>query len=404
MSLRLEIRGHGPSALALKSMLMRFGWQGPISLEESASQNLTEPGRRLKRSLALSAGSLQLIKACTGSLPAGADIRHVEVQVGTGISGGRSPLAPCPIGTGLVMSHEDLGLERLGSVVTWDDLVAHLHAKPDQHAPAMREQSAAINAHAMWSIRVWADGDPGDDAIEVDAGQSAIVGRLQVQGAPSAWALERFLPDGPLALLPDAQPQSMQLVWCASHALAELRFQALRQPRSHHGVERLLRELNMALPAGVRALAFGEPLQCIRLKRRARANMVYVDAGRREAEIWIGNAAQTLHPVAGQGMNLAMRDAAELARCMVEVQARLTSVQTGSSSVLVHALQRFERQRQRDRWLMLQITDQLAGQSTRLWFQLLAPHALALARHRLLKRLIARLFALGLRDPWPILG
>jgi hypothetical protein len=50
----------------------------------------------------------------------------------------------------------------------------------------------------------------------------------------------------------------------------------------------------------------------------------------------------------------------------------------------------------------MRITDQLARQSTRFWFQALAPQALKIARQSQLKRFITRTFAFGPREPWPL--
>jgi 2-octaprenyl-6-methoxyphenol hydroxylase len=61
----------------------------------------------------------------------------------------------------------------------------------------------------------------------------------------------------------------------------------------------------------------------------------------------IGNAAQTLHPVAGQGLNLGLRDAAVLAKML----ARDLSAKT---------LAEFERRRQRDRSTTVRVTDLMA--------------------------------------------
>jgi len=127
---RLEIHGHGPGALALHRMLQREGWEGDTGLRErqqvpdghTTAQALQAAQASLAtRSLALSAGSLQLIKACTGSIPAGSDITCVEVQIGA--------RAARAVGEGLVMRHSDLALEQLGRVVSWSTLVDHLDAK-----------------------------------------------------------------------------------------------------------------------------------------------------------------------------------------------------------------------------------------------------------------------------------
>jgi len=66
----------------------------------------------------------------------------------------------------------------------------------------------------------------------------------------------------------------------------------------------------------------------------------------------IGNAAQTLHPVAGQGLNLGMRDAFELVRSLAK-QRDVDAV-----------LRRLEWQRAPDRWAMIAATDFLARSFT----------------------------------------
>lgn len=64
----------------------------------------------------------------------------------------------------------------------------------------------------------------------------------------------------------------------------------------------------------------------------------------------IGNAAQTLHPVAGQGLNLGLRDAAQLGQALAPWLARPQGDAT-------HRLAQFARNRRPDRWLTAGITD-----------------------------------------------
>jgi 2-octaprenyl-6-methoxyphenol hydroxylase len=66
----------------------------------------------------------------------------------------------------------------------------------------------------------------------------------------------------------------------------------------------------------------------------------------------IGNAAQTLHPVAGQGLNLGMRDAFELVRSLARGRD------------LDAVLRKLEWQRAPDRWAMIAATDFLARSFT----------------------------------------
>src|SRR4029077_16754693 len=68
-------------------------------------------------------------------------------------------------------------------------------------------------------------------------------------------------------------------------------------------------------------------------------------------EVYIGNAAQTLHPVAGQGLNLGLRDAWDLARAFVE------SRDPGDAAVLA----RYAASRSLDAQATIRVTDALAG-------------------------------------------
>ena len=66
--------------------------------------------------------------------------------------------------------------------------------------------------------------------------------------------------------------------------------------------------------------------------------------------VLIGNAARTLHPVAGQGLNLALRDVFELASCLVATD----------NADVCRALESFVSKRRRDQWVITRQTDILA--------------------------------------------
>jgi 2-octaprenyl-6-methoxyphenol hydroxylase len=70
----------------------------------------------------------------------------------------------------------------------------------------------------------------------------------------------------------------------------------------------------------------------------------------------IGNAAQTLHPVAGQGLNLGLRDAAVLARLL----ARGIDQNYDDGGGIADALARFAEERARDRGAIIRTTDAMA--------------------------------------------
>lgn len=129
-------------------------------------------------------------------------------------------------------------------------------------------------------------------------GQAAVITNLVTEHDHQGVAYERFTPEGPLAVLP-ASEQRCALVWTlpearvdAMLALDDEAFLAALQSRFGHRLGRLLK-------VGRRQ---AYPLRRMHAPR--------VTAGR---SLIIGNAAHTLHPVAGQGFNLAMRDVAVLA-------------------------------------------------------------------------------------------
>jgi len=138
---------------------------------------------------------------------------------------------------------------------------------------------------------------PGIAFAEKDYGQQAIVGPVRTDRRHEGRAYERFTPQGPLALLPVGDHYA--LVWTA--------------------VPERAREL-LALPdeAFLAALqeAFGDRAgRFIAIESRAsfplKLRSVNTPVALRTAIV--GNAAQALHPIAGQGLNLGLRDAAALA-------------------------------------------------------------------------------------------
>ncbi|RQZ28685.1 UbiH/UbiF/VisC/COQ6 family ubiquinone biosynthesis hydroxylase [Burkholderia sp. Bp9017] len=130
-----------------------------------------------------------------------------------------------------------------------------------------------------------------------DYGQTAIVGTVTVSAPRPHVAWERFTHEGPLALLPLGGPrqEKYSLVWCCTPD------EAAR--RATLPDDAFLRELGAA---------FGERMgQFVAIAGRASfplgLNAAQTLVSGRIAIV--GNAAQTLHPVAGQGLNLGLRDA-----------------------------------------------------------------------------------------------
>jgi 2-octaprenyl-6-methoxyphenol hydroxylase len=171
-----------------------------------------------------------------------------------------------------------------------------------------------------------------------DYGQVAVVANVAAESRHDGTAYERFTSVGPLALLPLADG-SYTVVWALSpeaaeraRALPDVQFLKELQQRFGWRAGRFVR-------AGVRA---AYPLALTRS-----------DATHGERLVLIGNASQSLHPVAGQGFNLGLRDAATLAEVLAGAKAQGEDL--GSAAVL----ERFAAAREADRRGVVKFTDGL---------------------------------------------
>jgi 2-octaprenyl-6-methoxyphenol hydroxylase len=187
------------------------------------------------------------------------------------------------------LSASDAGVPALGYVAQYAELAAALRARADIQAGA--GAAARCTVHAEGAA-------PG--ARERRYGHDALVARVAAAPAPQGVAFERFAAEGPLALLPLAGEWA--LIWSARPERAA----ALRAAAPADFLERLQQAWGERAGrfTGVRARAQ------VPLALRVRASRV---EGR---DVYIGNAAQTLHPVAGQGLNLGLRDAWDLAQTL----------------------------------------------------------------------------------------
>jgi len=146
-----------------------------------------------------------------------------------------------------------------------------------------------------------ADGGRGEEAtkprFERDYDQMAVVCDVQTELPHASQAFERFTPEGPAALLPKGDRYA--LVWTASNADAQ-RIAALPDGEFLAALQRHFGgRQGLFLHAGPRKTF---PLR-----------LAWTGSEAAERVVRIGNAAQTLHPVAGQGFNIGLRDAWELA-------------------------------------------------------------------------------------------
>ncbi len=304
------------------------------------------------RTLALALGSLRFLQQLS-AWPAQAAEAITRVHVS------QAPAGWGLQGSDVLLSASDLGVPQLGAVLSYGALLAPLQqawldtaaAEPGRlcsrfGAPvvALKPLPDGVEVDAgiaeRFDLAVVAEGgvfsDPLRKAVVADYGQTAWVGTATLQGAPRGMAFERFTRQGPVALLPLA-PDKAALVWCvASHD----------DPVRDLNSEQRLAVLNTLFPPGAGRLVALTPLKSFALGLNAERTLVQ---GR---TVRIGNAAQTLHPVAGQGLNLGLRDAHELV-AMLRFAPSVDS-----------ALKRTEWARAADRWSMIAATDFLARSFT----------------------------------------
>jgi 2-octaprenyl-6-methoxyphenol hydroxylase len=133
--------------------------------------------------------------------------------------------------------------------------------------------------------------------------QEAIVANIGLTKPHRYQAFERFTPEGPLALLP-MPGNKMSLVWAMTPEKAQQRM-ALDDTQFLHSLQEAFGyRLGRFVKIGRR---YSYPLQQLLMKPQGQWPVVF-----------IGNAAHTLHPVAGQGFNLGLRDVAALAQAIAE--------------------------------------------------------------------------------------
>jgi len=306
----ISVRGAGPVGCVLALALHQSG--RPVVL---IGKTFASEGQPL-RPVALSHASrliLERVGAWRSLASTPIETIHVSQQGGFG----RVSLAAA-----------DAGVPALGYVLDYGVLLGSL---------LNRVKDCAIRIEAETGeplLVVHAEGS-STDSEEKNYQQEALVALVATQPTAAGIAWERFTPEGPLALLP------LGGRYCALWGMRPGRAQQLcRAP----GAE-FLAALSQAF--GRRAGEFVAVAQRSRVPLALRVRPSRV--GERAA--YIGNAAQTLHPVAGQGLNLGLRDAWDLAQVLRDAK------DPGEARVL----QRFAGMRRIDATAAVRVTDFLAG-------------------------------------------
>ena len=329
------VAGGGTVGLACALLLnRRCGWDVAV-IERSPPRDEKEKGRAEgtapQRALTLSPGAAELLAECglpgnegvppsskagTPSLPGHAFSRMVVWRGEGGPASGNS----------ITFDAAELGVKALGSVA---------HEAPLRRALwDLAADCAGIRVYSgteLASVRIkedcgYFDLDNGEEIaaellIGADGAQSKLRSALGIEfhargygqtglvfeadcgerGGDTAW--QRFSGDGTLALLPLSESR-FSIVW----SLPDERAERLRQLDG----EGLMAELNEAGASVAGELTPATPIASFPLRRGRAARA----SGERYA--LVGEAARTVHPLAGQGLNLGLGDAGALTRVCSE--------------------------------------------------------------------------------------
>ena len=352
----IAIAGGGLTALAAAAILARAGPEWRIALladdPRSGAAAAGAELRRDARTTALSVSSREVFAALDlwpGIAARSAAITDIQVSERGGW--GLARLGPAPAGAPLGQVIENTELAQL--------LAADVGACPNvsrasgiNATPVPRRDHLDIQSGAgplRTRLLLLADGTDsplragfGIGVAARDYGSSALIATLMLAEPHRDIAYERFTRDGPMALLPlpdrDGQPRA-SLVW----VLPPERAAALAVA----GESERLAALQTAFGQRVGIIVGMSVPQLIPLRRSLAREQV------RSRLALVGNAAHSLHPVAGQGFNLTVRDLAALAQHLRE------GVRAGHALGDLGVLAGYARARQRDQWRTLQFSEQL---------------------------------------------
>jgi len=204
----------------------------------------------------------------------------------------------CPASLENVMFHADAvtaTIKQIGKHLSNEKVGTHLPNEKEEKKIELRARLLVGADGARSRVRELT----GIRAQQVDYRQTAIVTTVTPEYPHQQVAYERFTPSGPLAVLP-MSGNRCAAVWSVRR----------------HEVDELLGLKNEDFCQQLQT-QFGERLGKLQNPGKRQAfplNLTYVRAPVRPRLVLIGNAAHALHPVAAQGLNLGLRDAATLAQ------------------------------------------------------------------------------------------
>jgi len=340
------IQGGGPVGLAFAAWCLQKYPAAKLILLDRNPLDDADLASADSRGIALSHGSKLLLDTIKAWPTECADIHRVHVSQAGHF--GRA-----------LMTREELGQDALGHIIRYRDI--HLALRK-----ALRV--IQIKLYQSESQFSWLNIDSDTEHLDIkakcivhaegglfkkqdwvesgrDYDQSALVGLVEVENAAAHQAWERFTSEGPLAVLPSHYGNNiLNLVWCGSPGSSQQRlnlsdadFLVALQKEFGSRIGRFLK---------------------IQDRRLYTLGLNYRKEIAQGNEVWIGNAAQTLHTVAGQGLNLGLRDAYLLAETLAEVFSSCEKEQTPHHIKL--ALEKYAKIRKADRSATIGLTDFMA--------------------------------------------
>lgn len=381
-------------ALALKDSGLK------IALIEAISRQQLQDSPAGDRALALSAGTVLMLNA----LGLWENVKHhatpiKKIHISDKGHFGKTRL-----------NAKKEGVEALGYVIAARDIETHVaqmveHANIKQFCPArvtglisaqdsinisLKKANEPLNLSAK--LLVGADG--GQSTIrklldisqhKTDYNQTALVTTVKSVLPHHNTAYERFTSSGPLALLPlDSQHEA--IVWT----------------RNHEDAEHLLLASDAEFIAEIQS-CFGYRLGDLSLSAPRRAfplTLVRAESMQSGRSVIIGNAVHQLHPVAGQGFNLGLRDVVQLAEMLINQHQK--SADIGDIEFLKH----YATTRQQDHNKVIKFTDSTVKIFSNQWLALAAIRnsGLTLIDHLPFAKSLLTHHAMGLTGRLPRVG
>ncbi|WP_128112752.1 FAD-dependent monooxygenase [Polynucleobacter necessarius] len=347
------IQGGGPVGLACAAWTLQKFPDARITLLDRNPVSDEDLANSDSRGIALSHGSKLLLDTIHAWPKESAQIHQVHVS-----QAGRFGRA--------LMTREELKQDALGHIIRYRDIHVTLrqalrgiqtisknfvwrHISDGAEENTIQAKCIVHAEGGLFKKQDWVESGR-------DYGQSALVGLVEVENAAPHQAWERFTSEGPLAVLPSHYGSNiLNLVWCGSPASSQHRLQL----SDADFLDALQNEFGSRI---------GRFLK-IQDRRLYELGLNYRKEITKDNEVWIGNAAQTLHPVAGQGLNLGLRDAYLLSEKLVGA----FSGSEQSPIEIQNALQSYAQSRKADRTTTIGLTDFMA----RVFTSNLAPIVLA---------------------------